>query len=287
MSDPCYESRGICELDGFDNFDSLVKGDNNVEYQGRSRKRSSMTSDGTSAVGGASDWSITSGDLFKQQLCVSDQGSNKKSSIATIAILTTPKRSTRDNTTEPGTLHRVTPETLFASNKRRKRSSSIKAHRTLSTNLTSLVGREITDADICKSNTSYENFAFLIVELHKWSLWHDEPGASMGIKDDCVIYVNSEWDLDRRLIFDGWVKKFFGVECKSVNGRQCSYFRCSVYKGKSILAKLQTLLYSEGNKTKSAELRSAKVMRSLTSATLIANRDVTRNVFDGEQNFLG
>ena len=232
VSDPRYKSRGICELDDFDNFDSLVKGDNNIEYQGQSRKRSSMTSDGTSAVG-ASEWSIALDDSFKQQPCINDQGS----------ILTTPKRSTRDNTTEPGTVHRVTPETLLSAKKRRTTSLIIKDCRSLSTNLTFVAGREITDADIFKSNTSYENFAFLIVELHKWSLWHDEPGASMGLKEHCVIYINSEWDLERRLNFDGWVKKFFGVECESFNGRKCSYFRCSVYKGKCISTKLQNLLY--------------------------------------------
>jgi hypothetical protein len=113
----------------------------------------------------------------------------------------------------------VTPETLLSAKKRRTTSLNIKDRRSLSTYLTFVAGREITDADIFKSNTSYENFAFLIVELHKWSLWHDEPGASMGLKEHCVIYINSEWDLERRLNFDGWVKKFFGVECESLNGR--------------------------------------------------------------------
>ena len=93
MSDSlCNKSHGICELDDFDNFDCFFEGHNNVEHQGRSRMRSRMTSDGTSAVD-ASDWSIKSSDSFKQQLCISDQGSNRKSSIATSAALTTPKQS--------------------------------------------------------------------------------------------------------------------------------------------------------------------------------------------------
>jgi hypothetical protein len=58
-------ARALKEVETFDNFDSLVKGDNNIEYQGQSRKRSSMTSDGTSAVG-ASEWSIALDDSFKQ-----------------------------------------------------------------------------------------------------------------------------------------------------------------------------------------------------------------------------
>jgi hypothetical protein len=72
--------------------------------------------------------------------------------------------------------------------------------------------RKMTYTDIFKIKSSFEDFKFLTVELHKWSLYNDEPGATMGHKDECVGVMDPNWTAEHHLKFAKWVRTAFGRE---------------------------------------------------------------------------
>jgi hypothetical protein len=55
--------------------------------------------------------------------------------------------------------------------------------------------RQMTDADIFKIKSSREDFEFLTVQLQTWSLWYNEPGASMGLKGECLISIDPKLEV--------------------------------------------------------------------------------------------
>ena len=104
--------------------------------------------------------------------------------------------------------------------------------------------RQMTDADIFKIKSSYEDFEFLTVQLQKWSIWYNEPGASMGLKGECLISIDPDWKLDHRLSFAKWVKTAFGwdVRVESIHGRPYSVFKCSADTAHWVLDRLLVIV---------------------------------------------
>jgi vacuolar protein-sorting-associated protein 4 len=263
-----------CELEDFDNCDMLVEGDGALtEQRGRSKKRRKkwFASDISSSPLPVRDINL----LYK-----SDQGNTMAVASSTDASATTnpAKRSKRDdaidldcksphtpskqsastrctaNVVTPETKKNKTPKnmissTAMTSNALRSLSTSNEIDGTLSDdgveNLFRDVAnrdtaRQMTDADIFKIKSSREDFEFLTVQLQTWSLRYNEPGASMGLKGECLISIDPNWKLDHRLSFAKWVRTAFGrdVRVEGIHGRPCSVLKCSADTANWVLDRL-------------------------------------------------
>jgi len=106
--------------------------------------------------------------------------------------------------------------------------------------------RQMTDADIFKIKSSHEDFEFLTVQLQTWSLWYNEPGASMGLKGECLISIDPNWKLDHRLSFAKWVRTAFGrdVRVEGIHGRPCSVLKCSADTANWVLDRLLAIVWA-------------------------------------------
>ena len=103
--------------------------------------------------------------------------------------------------------------------------------------------REMTDAEIFDSKSSYEDFKFLTKELKTWSERSHGRGASMGLNNGCIIAVPPSWTHDRRAKFSIWVAKAFpAIRVGSVGGTGGSFLKCADVKGKEVLARLLQIL---------------------------------------------
>lgn len=104
--------------------------------------------------------------------------------------------------------------------------------------------RQMTDAEIFESKSSYDDFKFLTKSLLKWSQ-HGSSGkgvASMGLNNGCLIAVPPNWTFEHRANFAKWVATSFGFRVGSVGGAGGSFLRWSDAEGKEVLARLRRIL---------------------------------------------
>lgn len=109
--------------------------------------------------------------------------------------------------------------------------------------------KEMTDAEIFESKSSYEDFKFLTKSLLKWSQTSCAKGASMGLNNGCLIAVPATWTFEHRNSFAKWSVVAFGFRVGSVGGAGGSFLRCNDAEGNEALAKLRRILkdHKSGN----------------------------------------
>ena len=104
--------------------------------------------------------------------------------------------------------------------------------------------REMTDAQVFESKSSYDDFKFLTKSLLKWSQQSSQGNgvASMGLNNGCLIAVPPNWTFEHRATFSKWVATSFGFRVGSVGGTGGSFLRCSDAEGKAVLDRLLRIL---------------------------------------------
>mmetsp|Transcript_3226 Transcript_3226/g.7135 ORF Transcript_3226/g.7135 Transcript_3226/m.7135 type:complete len:1869 (+) Transcript_3226:634-6240(+) len=107
--------------------------------------------------------------------------------------------------------------------------------------------RQMTDAEIFQSKSSYDDFKFLTKSLQRWSSRSSSTGkgivASMGLNNGCLIAVPPSWTFEHRANFGKWVVTSFGFRVGSVGGAdRGSFLRCSDGEGREVLGRLRRIL---------------------------------------------
>ena len=102
--------------------------------------------------------------------------------------------------------------------------------------------KELSDAEIFESKSSYDDFKFLTKSLLKWSQTSNMKSASMGLNNGCLVAVPPNWTFEHRAKFVKWAAMVFRFRVGSVGGAGGSFLRCSDSEGKEALKKLQRIL---------------------------------------------
>lgn len=104
------------------------------------------------------------------------------------------------------------------------------------------VQKEMTDAEIFESKSSYEDFKFLVKFLRDWAKRVNGKSASMGLNDGCLVAIPPGWLFERRANFSKWAVTALGFRVGSVGGGGGSFLKCSEAHGKEIYEKLRRIL---------------------------------------------
>ena len=104
------------------------------------------------------------------------------------------------------------------------------------------VQKEMTDAEIFESKSSYEDFKFLVKFLRDWAKRVNAKSASMGLNDGCLVAIPPTWLFERRANFSKWAVTALGFRVGSVGGGGGSFLKCSEAHGKEVYEKLRRIL---------------------------------------------
>ena len=104
------------------------------------------------------------------------------------------------------------------------------------------VPKEMTDAEIFQSKSSYEDFKFLVKFLRDWAKRVNAKSASMGLNDGCLVAIPPGWLFERRANFSKWAVTALGFRVGSVGGGGGSFLKCSEAHGKEVYEKLRRIL---------------------------------------------
>jgi hypothetical protein len=104
------------------------------------------------------------------------------------------------------------------------------------------VQKEMTDAEIFQSKSSYDDFKFLVKFLRDWVKRVTAKSASMGLNDGCLVAIPPDWLFERRANFSKWAVTALGFKVGSVGGGGGSFLKCSEVHGKEVYEKLRRIL---------------------------------------------
>lgn len=128
--------------------------------------------------------------------------------------------------------------------------------------------KEMTDAEIFQSKSSYEDFKFLVKFLRDWHKRVNAKNASMGLNDGCLVAIPPDWLFERRANFSKWAVTALGFRVGSVGGGGGSFLKCSEIHGKEVYEKLRRIL----NEHKAGKLQLTLETNTTTMTAALSTR---------------
>jgi hypothetical protein len=138
------------------------------------------------------------------------------------------------------------------------------------------VQKELTDAEIFQSKSSYDDFKFLVKFLRDWAKRVNAKSASMGLNDGCLVAIPPDWLFERRANFSKWAVTALGFRVGSVGGGGGSFLKCSEVQGKEIYEKLRRILNE--HKAGRLQLPAAADAETITTTKSTRNEESTKSV---------
>ena len=130
------------------------------------------------------------------------------------------------------------------------------------------VQKEMTDAEIFQSKSSYDDFKFLVKFLRDWTKRVNAKSASMGLNNGCLVAIPPDWLFERRANFSKWAVTALGFRVGSVGGGGGSFLKCTEVHGKEVYEKLRRIL----NDHKAGRLQLPAATDTTTNASIHSAR---------------